>query len=187
MGPLWLNRYSNERCISLSISDFKSYLVKLWERHHKRSAGRTNPFISVQEGRTACSVPEDCCGNVPATEGCSDRCENAVRGTLTLLLPWMARWYGACWEVEMPGRARGKMRGIYDWRYTCQNNPFYSDPPLFNTDFSFTSKTYNPKNSNDYELFISKCYRWRRIYCICEYKCVLWVTTSLFTDIPTLW
>lgn len=44
--------------LSLSISDIKSYLVKLWRRHHKRSRGRTNPFILGQRGRAVRGVPE---------------------------------------------------------------------------------------------------------------------------------
>lgn len=64
----------------------------------KGVAGRTNPFISGQEGRTVCSVPEDRYENVPETEGCSDRCENTVGGELTLK--------DARWEMEMPGWTR---------------------------------------------------------------------------------
>lgn len=59
-------------------------------------------MIAVQEGRTVRGVPEACDGNVPAAQAGADRCENTVRGTLTLM---DARCCSDCWEVETPGGA----------------------------------------------------------------------------------
>lgn len=123
-GPL--DSTGIQMSVGLSISDFKIYLVEHWEGHYKRSTGRRNPFISGQRWKTVCSVPEDYYENVPVTEGRPDRCENAVRGTFTLM---DAYWHSALWELEMPARASGKMRRIYDWRYTCQTKAFLD--PLF--------------------------------------------------------
>lgn len=54
--PQWgffaLTRIQMSAGLSLSISDFKSYLFKLWE-HHKKGRERTNPFISVQGGKNS--------------------------------------------------------------------------------------------------------------------------------------
>lgn len=46
-------------------------------------------------------MPEERDGDVPATEGCSDRCENTVRGTLTLTGARSKQ--SACWEAEILG------------------------------------------------------------------------------------
>lgn len=82
---------------SLSISDFE----KLHKNTQKKGTGR-EPILSFQsrreERRAACQ--RRCDGIVPAAESRSDRCENSVGGTLTLM---GARGSSACWDVRMPG------------------------------------------------------------------------------------
>lgn len=101
--PLWLHRYSNEPGHCRSITDFKSYSVKLREQHNKKNAGRMTPFISVQEGRAGPGLPEDCYKNVPTSEGCTDRCENAVRGMLSLKIRTGAV-HGGRWSCQAKER-----------------------------------------------------------------------------------
>lgn len=135
--------------LSLSISDFKSYLFKLWE-HHKKGRERTNPFISVQGGKN------------------SAQC---ARGLL-----WeRASGWGLLWQVweHSQGHAHTDgcplvecMLGDGDawekWEeFKIEGIPFHNFSflfgfPSFSTVFSFTSETHTSKNSNHCELFISK-------------------------------